>query len=295
MPRTPRNGFSSCGRSRYGTCLSPPMSSVRMISGRPLQGVDHRRGRPRTARPRVGGSSRSRNRNSVRIRPTPSAPASTACRASAGPAMFATTSTRWPSMRDGGLVARRVSASRSAAMSCCALCAAASRRRSGRARACRWRRRGPPSVPLGRRSTAGPAPTTAGMSERARDDRRVRRAAARPCRSPARAPGRARRCPTASGRRRPGSPGARAAGAPRRPSAARKRSTRWPTSRRSTARAASSGSSTFESSSARCSITSRHAHPGRLPAADPPRAPRAQVRIVEERLMRPEDRRLACA
>ena len=39
MPRSPRNGFCSAGMGRYGTSLSPPMSSVRMMIGRPLSAL----------------------------------------------------------------------------------------------------------------------------------------------------------------------------------------------------------------------------------------------------------------
>ena len=50
----------------------------------------------------VGASSRPRNRNSVRMSPTPSAPASTACAASAARLMLAPISTRWPSVSIAG-------------------------------------------------------------------------------------------------------------------------------------------------------------------------------------------------
>ena len=43
----PRKGFSSFGKARYGTALSPPMSSVRMISGRPFSARVTRADTPR--------------------------------------------------------------------------------------------------------------------------------------------------------------------------------------------------------------------------------------------------------
>ena len=77
IPRRPRNGLSSGAWRRNGSGLSAPASSVRTISGRPSS-ASAISVRTATCSSSLGGSSRSRKRNSVRSRPTPSAPCSTA-------------------------------------------------------------------------------------------------------------------------------------------------------------------------------------------------------------------------
>ena len=162
VARTPRKGFASGGRWRYGTCLSPPISRVRMMTGLVPKAT-------RTDRyasicsSSLGGLSRSRNRNSVRYSPTASAPYARAAAASAGPPMLAATSTRlpFPRITSRSLYWSRTSRScriaRSHASSCTRSSGVGSRitvplSPSTPRRACS-------SMP----AAAAPSPTTAGM------------------------------------------------------------------------------------------------------------------------------------
>ena len=97
IPRTPRNGFASTGRSRYGTSLSPPISASRMTTGRSGPNAARTVRYARACSSSSGGRFRPRNRNSVRNSPTPSAPTRRARSASSGPPRFATRRIGWPS------------------------------------------------------------------------------------------------------------------------------------------------------------------------------------------------------
>ncbi len=91
MLRQPMNGLASCSGFRYATCLSPPRSSVRIVTVRFGAASI-------TARYAASCSSSDgtvgcvRNRYSVRYRPTPQAPALTAMNASGGPLTLASSS-----------------------------------------------------------------------------------------------------------------------------------------------------------------------------------------------------------
>ncbi|MCY1176311.1 hypothetical protein D9M73_165770 [compost metagenome] len=101
MPRTPRNGFSSFAIGQYGSGLSPPTSRVRTTSGRPARPSRTRRYSTSWVAS-SGACGWAMKISSVRNRPMPSAPCSTALVTPALSPMLANTSTAWPSMVNAG-------------------------------------------------------------------------------------------------------------------------------------------------------------------------------------------------
>ena len=74
IARQPIAGLSSAACGRYGSTLSPPISSVRNTIGRLAGLLDRRAGRTRSARRHPGKVLRTISGISVRNSPTPSAP-----------------------------------------------------------------------------------------------------------------------------------------------------------------------------------------------------------------------------
>ena len=160
-PRNPSAGFSSCGRSMNGTGLSPPISSVRITSGRPPSpsAIAWYSSRCSSS---LGGVWRPRNRNSLRSRPQPSAPSLTASPASALEPRLAKISILSPSaVRQGSdedarataWLRRRLTIAFSIASTLSGLGATWATPRSASRIS---------SVPLGMVNTCGPAATSAG-------------------------------------------------------------------------------------------------------------------------------------
>ena len=208
--------------------------------GSELRGRSPRRpppARPRSARSGGPGTgTRSAAGRRLRRRPRRTR------RASSTSPMFATTSTRWPSLVTAGSAAAASSARAPSRGGC--LPRSDLRlfgRQTARAAGCRRRRRGLRGVPEGSSSTRGSMPATAGMPSAARQDGDVRRGAARRRAEAAHARAverrgvgrgqvlgdddRLRRAPRAARRRDPRADGARAgrrrAGRRRAPRAAR--------------------------------------------------------------------------
>ena len=96
MLRQPMNGLASRALPRYGTFLSPPRSSVRMVTlwfGAASITLRY----AASCSSSSGTAGCVRNRYSVRYRPTPTAPQRTAISASGGLLTLASSSTRSPS------------------------------------------------------------------------------------------------------------------------------------------------------------------------------------------------------
>ena len=172
IPRSPRNGFASGRRGRNGSGLSAPTSSVRRTSGRPPSAAAIAV-YVRTCSSSPGGSVRARKRNSVRSRPTPSAPASTAATASSAEPRLASNRDPAPVTGHGRLRGGRERRPRPPPRAPALPPRSSASHLGARldVEAARVRRRGGASLPSGTASSASPSPTAAGIPASERGSR----------------------------------------------------------------------------------------------------------------------------